>query len=476
MAKKNGSKDSELALKKEFIWNEVIKSKKKFGNIMNFAQDYMDFLDSAKTERECVEHILEMLDENGGWKDLEKTDKIKKGGRYYIQNRNKGLALMVIGKKGLTEGLKIVGAHIDSPRLDLKQRPLFEDGDTKLAMLRTHYYGGIKKYQWVSRPLALHGIAILSNGKRVEINIGEEPEDPVFTIPDLLIHLYGEKQKSRKVAQAIKGEELLIMVGSIPVEGEKIKKRVKTNILKVLNKRYGIKEVDFISAELEAVPAERVREVGFDRSMIGGYGQDDRICSYTATRAIMDLKGVPERTALVLLFDKEEIGSEGNTGARSRFTEYAIGELLIRELKGKYNYQHLRRCLRNTKALSADVNGAVNPIFKDVHEKQNAAYLGKGICLTKFTGRRGKAGSSDANAEFVAEIIQMLTKKNIPWQTGELGKVDEGGGGTVAKFLAEHDMEVIDSGPAIMSMHSPFEVSSKADVYYTYRAYGAFLV
>lgn len=470
--RKSKGKDN-LRYKREIGWDEVMKKRKMFKEVIDFAETYKDFLNQARTERECVSYILNLL--GNRWRNLEGVRRIRAGQRYYLVSRSKAVALVIVGKRPVVEGLNIVAAHIDSPRLDLKQNPLYEDMDTHLAMLRTHYYGGIKKYHWVSIPLALHGTVVLADGRTVNIAIGEEEGDPVFTVPDLLPHLARDRQMTRKAGDAVKGEDLLILCGSMPVRDKKVKDRVKANVLDILHKKYGIVEEDFISAELEAVPALKSRDVGLDRSMVGGYGQDDRICAFTSVRAITDIRGTPDKTALVLLFDKEEIGSEGNTGAKSMFIEYVIGELLLRQLGEGFNYQHLRRCMRSSRAMSADVNGGVNPIFKDVHEKQNAALIGHGICITKFTGSRGKALSNDAHAEFVGYVRALLNRAKVPWQTGELGKVDEGGGGTVAKFLASHDMEVIDAGPPLLAMHSPFEISSKIDLYASYMAYKTFL-
>lgn len=466
-------KDNALLYKKKHIWTDIASRPAEMDKIMKFSEDYKKFLSDAKTEREAVKYVLSLLGKS--WKPLDKAKTLKPGDKFYSLNRGKNIALIVVGKTPIEEGINLIGAHVDAPRLDLKQNPVYEDGDTHIGLLRTHYYGGIKKYQWASIPLALHGVVILADGSSVDVVIGEDEDDPVFTIPDLLPHLSAHKQNTRKATDTLKGEELLVIMGSIPVTNTKIKDKVKLNLLKKLNKDYGITEEDLISAELEIVPAGQARDVGLDRSMIGAYGQDDRICSFTSVQAITNIKGTPKRTTMVLLFDKEEIGSEGNTSAKSRYLEGILGDLLMLQLGDKYNDQHLRRCLTGTMGISADVNGAINPIFKDVHEKQNAAKIGYGICITKFTGSRGKALSNDASAEFVGKIRRILNSAKVPWQTGELGKVDEGGGGTVAKFMAQLNMDVIDAGPAIIAMHSPFEISSKADVYYTFKAYKAFL-
>ncbi|RLF71216.1 MAG: aminopeptidase [Thermoplasmata archaeon] len=433
---------------------------------------YLDFLRRVKTEREAVRYFRQRAEE-AGFKNLEEVEKLEVGDKVYSVNREKNIYLAKIGKEPLSKGVNIVAAHVDSPRLDLKQVPLYEDSTTSLALLRTHYYGGIKKYQWVSTPLALHGKVILADGSDVEVTIGEEEGDPVFAVPDLLPHLAGKKQYDRKTREAVKGEELQILVGSEPVKDEKVKKKVKENILRILHERYGMVEEDFISAELEAVPADRPREVGLDRSMIGGYGQDDRICSFTAFEAILSAE-LGERTQVVALVDKEEIGSEGSTGMKANYIEVFLSELLAKA-EGEAGYRRALQTLSRSSAISADVNAAVNPIFKDVHEVQNAALLGRGVVVTKFTGSGGKYSANDATAEFVGFIRRLLNSASIPWQTGELGRVDEGGGGTIAKFLAEYSMDVIDMGPGLLAMHSPFEISSKVDLLSSYLAYREFL-
>ncbi|HDD60728.1 MAG TPA: aminopeptidase [Euryarchaeota archaeon] len=433
---------------------------------------YLDFLRRVKTEREAVRYFRQRAEE-AGFKNLEEVEKLEVGDKVYSVNREKNIYLAKIGKEPLSKGVNIVAAHVDSPRLDLKQVPLYEDSTTSLALLRTHYYGGIKKYQWVSTPLALHGKVILADGSDVEVTIGEEEGDPVFAVPDLLPHLAGKKQYDRKTREAVKGEELQILVGSEPVKDEKVKKKVKENILRILHERYGMVEEDFISAELEAVPADRPREVGLDRSMIGGYGQDDRICSFTAFEAILSAE-LGERTQVVALVDKEEIGSEGSTGMKANYIEVFLSELLAKA-EGEAGYRRALQTLSRSSAISADVNAAVNPIFKDVHEVQNAALLGRGVVVTKFTGSGGKYSANDATAEFVGFIRRLLNSASIPWQTGELGRVDEGGGGTIAKFLAEYSMDVIDMGPGLLAMNSPFEISSKVDLLSSYLAYREFL-
>lgn len=475
--KKKGSKkkdeksklEEKLLYKEEMIWEGLTKKDEKA--VMAFSEGYKDFLTRGKGIREVARLIVGAA-EGAGFREMSKVKGAKPGTKVYLVNRGKGLAMAVIGKRPLTEGINVVASHIDAPRLDLKQKPLYEDGATKLALLRTHYYGGIKKYQWASRPLALHGSVVLANGKTVDIAIGEEPGDPVFTVPDLLPHLWRQSQGGRKAPDTIKGEELSILVASRPVDDEKAKEKVKLAVLDHLNRAYGMVEEDFVSAEVEAVPAGPARDVGLDRSMVGAYGQDDRVCAYTCLQAILGVK-VPDRTAVAVFVDKEEIGSDSNTGIKSRFFQNFVGDLLALSDPG-YADSALRRTLASSKCLSSDVNAGINPLFKDVHEPQNAALIGRGIVITKFTGSGGKYTANDATAEYVGEVRRMLNKAKVPWQYGALGKVDEGGGGTVAKFLAELDMDVIDAGTALISMHSPFEISSKVDVWSTFRAFEEF--
>ena len=437
-------------------------------SIEDIGREYMAFIGKAKTERMTVIDLVAMLESNG-FKNIDTFKKWRAGARVYMTNRGKNVAAAVLGKKPLSEGANLVAAHGDAPRLDLKQNPLYEDGETKLALFKTHYYGGIKKYQWVNIPLSIHGKVVLSDGRDIDLHIGEDPSDPVFTICDLLPHLYRKKQADRKLSEGITGEELNVLLASLPAGEKDPKKKVKNWVLEHLNKEYGMIEEDFVSSELEIVPAGPAREIGFDRSMIGAYGQDDRICAFTCIRALVEMKGV-ERTAIGLVIDKEEIGSDGPTSIKSRFLEDFFSRLL--DLKdADHPDSALRRAMSTTLAISADVNGAVNPSFKDVHELQNAARLGYGICVTKYTGSGGKVATNDASAEFMGVIRRILNNGKVPWQVGELGKVDEGGGGTIAKFLAEHNMDVVDAGPSLISMHSPLEISSKADVWATYRAY-----
>ena len=434
---------------------------------IKFAEGYKKFLDRAKTEREAVDEIKKIAKAAGFLDGYAKG----KGSKLFFINKEKTIALAVLGQASLKEGLRIIVSHIDSPRIDLKQNPLYEDTD--LAMLRTHYYGGIKKYQWVTIPLALHGVVVKGDGAKINIRIGEEANEPVFVINDLLPHLSGKVQDQKKMAEAIEGEKLTALAGSLPFPDEEAKERVKLRVLELLHQKYGLVEEDFTSAEFELVPAAPARDVGFDGSLIGAYGQDDRASAYTSLQAILNLSN-PPRPALTLFVDKEEIGSEGNTGARSFFIEEVV-RLLI-EHGGELPTDNLvKTILARSQAISADVESALDPNYPEVHEKQNAGKIGYGVCLEKFTGHRGKSGASDARAEYVGEIRRIFNVHNVAWQMTEIGKVDEGGGGTVAKYLAVYGMDIIDCGVPVLSMHSPFEVTSKADIYQAYKAYKAFL-
>lgn len=428
-----------------------------------FCEGYKSFLDKAKTEREaCAEAIR--LAEEVGFTEYDQTADYKAGDKFYYNNRDKSIILAVMGEESLAEGIRLAAAHIDSPRLDLKQHPLYEDEE--LALFKTHYYGGIKKYQWTAIPMALHGVIVKADGTGVEVNIGEDEGDPVFCVTDLLIHLATEQMK-RPLAQGIKGEELNLLVGSRPFRDDKVSKKVKLNIMKILNEKYGITESDFISAELEIVPAFKAKDLGFDRSMVGGYGQDDRVCAYPALMAILGCDK-PKHTCMTILTDKEETGSDGNTGLNSSYLPYFIDD--IAALQGLKGHNVISRSL----CLSADVNAAVDPTFSDVTESRNASKINYGVVVTKFTGSRGKSGTSDASAEFVGRIRRMLDTNGVIWQTGELGKVDAGGGGTVAQYIANLDMDVIDVGVPVLSMHAPFEVTSKLDTYMAYKAFSVF--
>jgi len=391
--------------------------------------------------------------------------------RIYRLNKAKSIGLATIGKKPLEEGMRIIVSHIDAPRLDLKQNPLYEELD--MALLRTHYYGGIKKYQWVTQPLALHGVIVKTDGTQVKIVIGEEEGDPVFTICDLLPHLSRKVQEEKKLKEAIEGEKLTILAGHLPFADQEAKERVKLRILEFLNQQYGIVEEDFLSAELELVPASKARDVGFDRAFVASYGQDDRVCTYASLKAMEEVSA-PPYTTVALFLDKEEVGSEGNTGAKSRFLELFTADIL-RNAGMEPNDILIKEVLFRSKAISADGTAGIDPNYKDVHEPQNNAKIGYGVCMSKFTGAGGKYSSSDASAEYVGEMRELFNRKGITWQMGELGKVDEGGGGTVAKYLALYGMDIIDCGTPMLSMHSPFEVASKGDIYETFRCYRAFL-
>ncbi len=467
--KKKEAKDliSKLALKKMSAWDLFDEKDEK--QIASFSQKYIHFLNTAKTEREAIGEVLKQAKKQG-FKDI--SGQKNSGNKFYQINRNKNIALCHFGKKDISQGIRLIVSHIDSPRLDLKPNPLYEDQD--LALLRTHYYGGIKKYQWVAIPLALHGVVIRSDGSKIELVIGEDPADPVFTISDLLPHLARKTMETKKIKDAIEGEKLTVLFGHQPLSGNKEEKeRVKMNVLRLLHEKYEITEEDLISAEIEIVPAFKARDVGLDRSMVGGYGQDDRICAYTSMEAIFAQKE-PLYTSVVLFLDKEEIGSEGNTGAQSRFFEIVVGRL-IQKARLKPEEGLLREILFRSKALSADVNAGLDPNYADVFEKQNASLLGYGVNICKYTGSGGKYSASDASAEYLGEIRRLFNGNKVAWQAKELGKVDEGGGGTVAKFLAIYGMDMIDCGPPVLGMHSPFEVASKADLYETYKAYQVFL-
>ncbi len=425
----------------------------------DFCEGYKNFLATAKTERECVDYIIEKA-EAQGFTAFDNKKTYNAGDKVYLNNRGKSIILAVMGKKGVSEGAKIVAAHIDSPRLDLKPTPLYESAD--LAYFKTHYYGGSKKYQWVAMPLSLHGVMIKRDGTSVKINIGEKPGEPKFVITDLLPHLDKEQSK-RTLSEGIRGEELNILIGSRPFKSDSGSELVKLNVLKILNEKYGVTEKDFISAELELVPALEVSDIGFDRSLIGAYGHDDRVCAYPAAIAAFNV-GSPEHTVVTVLADKEEIGSDGNTGLNSAFMKYFICDLAKLEgLEG-------RDVLSMSECLSADVNAGFDPTFPSVHDKYNCCTLNNGCVITKYTGSRGKSGTSDASAEFMGKIRRILDDAGVSWQIGELGAVDEGGGGTVAKYVANLNIDVVDLGVPVLSMHAPYEIVSKADVYSTYRA------
>lgn len=459
---------SELELKRKSGWEDLtIEQKEK---IFRFSNEYMDFLNHGKTEREIVAQSERIAREHG-FRSIDEYTELHPGNKVYFVNRCKNIYLAVIGKRSMEEGLNIIGAHADSPRLDLKPNPLVQEGS--LAYFKTHYYGGIKKYQWTTIPLAIHGVIIKANGEKLTISIGENENEPVFTITDLLPHLAKEQQQ-KKVSEAINGENLALLIGSIPStnqEDEKSKNKVKTNILRILNQKYGITEEDFISSELEIVPAFKARTLGLDESLVSAYGQDDKVCVYTSLRAILNVEN-PERTAVCLFSDKEEIGSMGNTGMESHVFDTFISELLNKARINRPNL--LDKVFCNSRMLSADVDAGVDPLYAQVSDMNNAGIIGEGISLNKYTGSGGKYNSSDANAEYVAYIRKIFNENNIKYQLAELGKVDIGGGGTIAYILANKGVDVIDCGVPVLSMHAPYEVTSKYDIYSAYNAYETF--
>lgn len=441
----------------EIISDEEVK------NADNFAEGYKTYMDNGKTERESVKFFIKKA-EDLGYTPFDRNKKYSAGDKVYYNNRGKSVILCVFGKRPISDGVKISAAHLDSPRLDLKPNPLYEDGE--MAYFKTHYYGGIKKYQWTAIPLSLHGVIVKKDGETVEVNVGEDENDPQFVITDLLPHLAGEQMK-RTMAEGVKGESLNILIGSRPFSKDEGSEKVKLNIIKLLNEKYGITESDFLSAELEVVPAFKARDIGFDRSLIGAYGHDDKVCAYPAAEAIFAVEN-PAYTVLTVLTDKEETGSDGNTGLNSSYLKYFISDLAV--MGGEEPW----RVMSASECLSADVNAAYDPMFPDVSEPKNASFVNKGVVITKYTGARGKGGTSDASAEFMGKIRRMLDKENVVWQIGELGKVDIGGGGTVAMYIANLDIDVVDLGVPVLSMHAPFEVISKLDLYMAFRAFKAF--
>ena len=443
------------------------KYKDNLNEVMEYNEGYKDYISKNKTERACVKDSIRLAKEKG-FKPLDSFETLKPGDKVYVNNRDKNIALFVIGNKPLTEGMRILGAHIDSPRMDLKQNPLYESEGFVLA--DTHYYGGVKKYQWVTIPLSLYGVVAKKDGTVVDVVIGEDDNDPVVGISDLLIHLAAD-QLDKKAAKVIEGENLDVTLGNMPLAGEE-KDAVKANILKLLKDKYDIEEEDFVSAEIEVVPSGKARDYGLDRSMIAGYGHDDRVCAYTSLTAILDMD-VCDYTCCTILVDKEEIGSVGATGAHSLFFENTVGEMLVK--MGIDSFVQTRLTLSRSKMLSSDVSAGVDPLYVSVNDKKNAAYLGNGIVFNKYTGARGKSGSNDASAEYVARIRAVMDESKIHYQTAELGKVDQGGGGTIAYILGNYNMDVIDAGIAVLNMHAPMEIVSKVDVYETYQAYKAFL-
>ncbi len=467
-------------MERKNVWSVSDETKKEL--VFKFCEDYKKYISDCKTERECAAEAIKLA-KKAGYKDLKtiiaKNGSLKSGDKVYACHMGKTLALFNIGKEPMENGMKILGAHIDSPRIDIKQNPLYEDSN--MAFLDTHYYGGIKKYQWVTMPLAMHGVVVLKNGKTVNVVIGEDKDDPVLGVTDLLIHLAGE-QMEKKAGKVVEGESLDILIGSIPEKeaskgkkagkDEDAKASVKTAMLRILKEKYGIEEEDFFSAELEVVPAGPARDYGIDRSMIMGYGHDDRVCAYTSLIAMLEVKDV-DKTSVCLLVDKEEIGSVGATGMHSKFFENMVAEVM--NCMGDYSDIKLRRALSNSKMLSSDVSAAYDPLYPSAFEKKNAAFLGEGMVFNKFTGSRGKSGSNDCNAEFLGEVRGLLEKQGVNYQSAELGKVDVGGGGTIAYILAQYGMEVVDSGIPVLSMHAPWEIVSKADVYETMLGYKAFI-
>lgn len=454
----------ELFNKKESGWSSTSDEEKI--RIFDFAKDYMNFMNESKTEREAVKNVKSILDRNG-FKDITLLDSTNIGDKVYYINRGKNVYAAVIGKEVLENGLNLIGAHLDSPRLDLKPNPIYED--LGFTYFKTHYYGGIKKYQWTCIPLSIHGTIVKPNGEKIDISIGEKEDDPIFTITDLLPHLAAD-QMSKKMSTAVEGEDLNLLIGSIPYDKD-TSEAIKLNILNILNKKYNIREVDFFSSEIEIVPAFRARSLGFDESMVAAYGQDDKVCSYASLRALLNITN-PNKTCVCILADKEEIGSMGNTGMASHTFDYFISELLNKRSENIPNM--LDRVFNNSKMLSADVDAGFDPIYKSVSDVNNASFIGRGVVLNKYTGSRGKSGASDANAEYMAYIRNILEENNIKYQVSELGKIDLGGGGTIAYILADKGIDVVDAGIGVLSMHAPYEVTSKYDIYSAYKFYTEF--
>ena len=464
--KSKGKKlEEELFNKKKSGWETATDKDKKL--IFKFSDEYIKFLNNSKTEREFISSAKDLLDKNG-FKDVNTLKKISTGDKVYYINRGKSMYIAVIGKGKLEDGLNIVGAHIDSPRLDIKPNALYED--TEFAYFNTHYYGGIKKYQWTAIPLSIHGVIVKANGEKITVNIGEDEKDPIFTITDLLPHL-AQAQMQKKLSDGIDGEDLNLLIGNMPYDCEGVSEKVKLNILKILNDKYVIKEADFLSSELELVPAFNAKSLGFDESMVAGYGQDDKVCAYASLRSVIEAE-IKEKTAICILADKEEVGSMGNTGMESQEFDYFISELLNKSGENRTNL--LNKVFCKSSMLSADVGVIYDPIYGSVSDRTNCAYSAYGISFDKYTGSRGKAGGSDANAEFIGKLRGILEKRGIQYQVAELGRVDVGGGGTIAYILANKGVEVIDCGVPVLSMHSPYEVASKFDIYSAYRTYTAF--
>lgn len=451
--------------KKESGWKDLDENTK--NEVFALSKRYMDFLNVSKTEREFIKKARKMADEHG-FRDIMEFSSLKPGDKVYFVNREKSMYLAIIGEESIENGIHIIGSHVDSPRLDLKPNPLCEEGG--LAYFKTHYYGGIKKYQWTTIPLSIHGVIVKANGEKIEVNIGEDEEDPIFTITDLLPHL-AQEQMEKKLKNGVDGEDLNLLIGSIPYSSSKISEKVKLNILNILNQKYGITEADLTSSEIELVPAFKARSLGFDGSMVAAYGQDDKVCAYTSLHAMMELENV-KNTAVCILSDKEEIGSMGNTGMESHMFDFFISEMLNKLGVNRPNLLDKVFCF--SKMLSSDVDAGFDPMYASVSDKHNAGFLGKGISLNKYTGARGKSGASDANAEYVAWVRNILERNNIKYQIAELGKVDIGGGGTIAYIIANKGADVIDCGVPVLSMHAPYEVTSKYDIYSAYKTYKAF--
>ncbi len=473
--KKSDELRKKIGYERKNFWTDTTKNEQK--TALKFAENYKKFLSAAKTEREVIDYTVEEL-KGKNFVNIDVPQKNNHNKRVYKIFKNKAMAIAIIGKKPISEGINIVASHIDAPRVDLKQNPIYEDSETKLAILRTHYYGGIKKYQWMSTPLALHGVVIKSNGEKVNVCIGENENDPVLIMPDLLPHLARKEQYGKTMPEAITASHMNVIIGSIPFyeDKEEVKEAIKLNALNLIYEKYEIKEDDLLSAELYLVPAGKARDLGLDKSMIVAYGQDDRICAYTSLQAMLDVMEMEnDKTSVIYFFDKEEIGSDGASGANSIFFLDFIADIL------KYNNEdhgsfNVRKTMIKTAVLSADVNAAINPNFPSVHEASNAVHMGFGVGIAKFTGSGGKGGSNDASSEFVARVMKIFNDEKVNWQIGELGKVDEGGGGTIAKFLAYYGCDVVDCGPGLLSMHSLWEICSKADLYSTYKAYKAFML
>lgn len=465
--------NDKLFYKKHYIWEELNNDERK--DVFKLSDDYRAFMDASKTERLSIKEIIKRAEANG-FVCLENIKEVKPGAKIYYINKEKNAVLAVIGKESIENGMNIVGSHVDSPRIDLKQNPLYEKHG--ISLLKTHYYGGIRKYQWVTIPLALYGTVVKANGEVIDIAIGDDDNDPVFYITDLLPHL-AKDQNDKKLSEAIEGEGLNVIIGSLPSlketdkDDEKEDKKFKLNVLKILNEKYGMIEEDFQTAELEIVPAGKSRDVGIDRGMIMAYGHDDRVCAYTSLQAIIELEN-PEKTAIALFADKEEIGSVGNTGMHSAFFNNMVAEMIAMQHNGNYSELSLKRSLANSSMLSSDVSAGVDPTYPQVTELQNAPIMGQGVAMVKYTGSRGKSGANDANAEYIGKLRKLFNENNVMWQPAELGKVDQGGGGTIAYIMANFNMDVVDLGVPVLSMHAPFEIISKTDLYMTYKAYKTF--